>query len=199
MIAHSRSGHPAVFLDRDGTLNVEKGGVRRPQELELIPGVAQALIALRNAGFCLVVVTNQSIIARGQASESDLAAIHQRLERELGKAGAYLDAIYVCPHHPDRGFPGERVDLKIACDCRKPGIGLVERARHDLQIDLSASWMIGDQTRDVEMARRAGLRSVLLQTGAAGRDGQFRCAADYVAPDLTRATAFILGQEALTT
>lgn len=192
MNVHSKSGRPAIFLDRDGTLNVERGGVCRPQDLELIPGVAQALIALRQAGFCLVVVTNQSVIARGQATERDLADVHRRLVRELGKAGASLDGIYVCPHHPDRGFPGERVDLKIACDCRKPGIGLVERARKDLEIDLSASWMIGDQTRDVEMARRAGLRSILLLTGTAGRDGQFQCSADYVAADLMGAAAFIL-------
>jgi len=195
--ARSARAQPAVFLDRDGTLNVEKGGVRRAEELELIPGVAEALVALRHAGFCLVVLTNQSVIARGQASENDLAAVHRRLEWQLGKAGAYLDAIYVCPHHPDRGFPGERADLKIACDCRKPGIGLVERARRDLAIDLSASWMIGDQTRDVEMARRAGLRSILVQTGAAGGDGQFACAADYVAPDLERAADIVLaGQRA---
>lgn len=194
-LAHSSQGRPAVFLDRDGTLNVETGGVRRPQQLELIPGVAEALIALRRAGFCLVVVTNQSVVARGEASESDLAAVHRRLEWELGKAGAYLDGIYVCPHHPDRGFPGERADLKIACDCRKPATGLVERARRELGIDLSASWMIGDQTRDIEMARRAGLRSILLQTGAAGRDGQFQCAADHVAPDLGAAAAFVLSQQ----
>ena len=193
-IAHSSRGRPAVFLDRDGTLNIEKGGVRRAEELELIPGVAEALIALRHAGFYLVVLTNQSVVARGQASESDVAAVHRRLEWELGKAGAYLDGIYVCPHHPDRGFPGERADLKIACDCRKPATGLVERACRELGIDLSASWMIGDQTRDVEMARRAGLRSILVQTGAAGRDGQFQCPADYVAPDLQRAAAFVLAE-----
>ncbi len=96
-------------------------------------------------------MTNQPIVARGEATEAELAAVHRRLEWELGKAGAYLDGIYVCPHHPDRGFPGERADLKIACDCRKPATGLVERARRDLGIDLSPSWMIGDQTRDVEI------------------------------------------------
>ncbi len=196
-IARSSRGRPAVFLDRDGTLNVEKGGVRRAEDLEVMPGVAEALIALRRAGFCLVVLTNQSIIARGEASESDVAAVHRRLELELGKAGVHLDAIYLCPHHPDRGFPGERADLKIACDCRKPATGLVERARRDLGIDLSASWMIGDQTRDVEMARRAGLRSILLQTGVAGRDGQFQCAADYVAPDLKRAAELVLSRQGL--
>src|SRR5262249_8318179 len=103
-----------------------------------------------------------------------------------------LDGIYVCPHHPDAGFAGERSDLKIACDCRKPAIGLVERACRDLSIDASKSWMIGDQTRDVEMARRAGLRSVLLQTGSAGHDGYFECNADHVVPDLRRAAELVL-------
>jgi D,D-heptose 1,7-bisphosphate phosphatase len=185
---------PAVFLDRDGTLNIERGGVRRPEELELFPGVAEALIALRHAGFSLVVLTNQPVIARGETSERDLAAVHRRLEWELGKAGAYLDGIYVCPHHPDAGFPGERAELKIRCDCRKPSTGLLERACRDLSIDISKSWMIGDQTRDIELARRAGLRSVLLQTGAAGRDGRFQCAADHVAPDLRRAADYVLAK-----
>ena len=182
-IAHSSRGRPAVFLDRDGTLNIEKGGVRRAEELELLPGVAEALIASAACGVSPVVLTNQSVVARGQASESDVAAVHRRLEWELGKAGAYLDGYLCLPASSGSRLPGLRVDLKIACDCRKPATGLVERARRDLAIDLSTSWMIGDQTRDVEMARRAGLRSILVQTGAAGRDGQFQCPADYVAPN----------------
>jgi D,D-heptose 1,7-bisphosphate phosphatase len=193
-IALTKSGrsHPAVFLDRDGTLNIDKGHLRRPQDLELFPGVGEALTALRHAGFSLVVLTNQPVIARGEATESDVAAIHRHLEWELGKLGAYLDGIYVCPHHPDSGFAGERADLKIACDCRKPATGLVERACRELVIDASRSWMIGDQTRDVEMARRAGLRSILLQTGAAGLDGRFQCHADHVVPDLKRAAELVL-------
>lgn len=190
--AQTAGDRPAVFLDRDGTLNAEKNGVRRPQDLEILPGVAEALIALRRAGFSLVVLTNQPVVARGEASEAELAAVHRRLEWELGKAGAYLDGIYVCLHHPDGGFPGERADLKIACDCRKPATGLLERARRGLGIDLSRSWVIGDQTRDVEMARRAGIRSVLVQTGAGGHDGSFPCAADCVAADLARAAALVL-------
>lgn len=195
-IAHSHRPRPVVFLDRDGTLNVEKGGVRRPQDLELLPNVADALIALRRGGFGLVVLTNQSIVAHGKINESDVAVIHRRLEWELGKAGAYFDGIYVCPHHPDGGFPGERADLKIVCDCRKPATGLVERARRELAIDLANSWMIGDQTRDIELARRAGLRSILVQTGAAGGDGRFACVADHVAADLQIAAALILAETA---
>ena len=197
--AQMRRERPAVFLDRDGTLNVEKGGVRHPEELELFPGAGAALSALRHAGFYLVVLTNQPVIARGEASEADIAAVHRRLEWELGKAGAYLDGIYMCPHHPDRGFPGERVELKIACDCRKPSTGLVERACRDLAIDRSRSWMIGDQTRDIEMARRAGLRSILLQTGAAGGDGRFQSTAEHVAADLTRAVTLVLADKAVQT
>jgi D,D-heptose 1,7-bisphosphate phosphatase len=190
--AQSQHGRRAVFFDRDGTLNVEKGNLRSPQDMELLPGVSDALIALRRAGFSLVVLTNQPVVARGEATEEDLAAIHRRLEWELGKAGAYLDGIYVCLHHPDSGFPGERADLKVKCDCRKPATGLVDRACRELSIDASQSWMIGDQTRDVEMARRAGLRSILVQTGAAGRDGRFQCDADHIAPDLKSAAELVL-------
>ena len=188
----SRRFRAAVFFDRDGTLSVEKGFLRTPEDFELLPGAGPALIALRRAGFRLVVLTNQPVLARGEASEADIAAIHCRLEWDLGKEGAYLDGIYVCPHHPDPGFPGERSELKISCDCRKPAIGLFERACRDLRIDPAGSWMIGDQTRDIEMARRAGLRSILVQTGEAGRDGRYKTAPDYIVGDIAAAAGVIL-------
>ena len=191
-IENSNRRRPAVFFDRDGTLNCEKGGLRSPEQLELVAGAGPALRSLREAGFLLVVLTNQPVIARGEASEADVAAIHRRLEWELGKQGAYLDAIYFCPHHPDSGFAGERPDLKIHCECRKPGQGLFEQACRDLDIDPPGSWMIGDQTRDIETARRAGLHSILVRTGMAGRDGRFPCAPDHIADDLAGAADFIL-------
>jgi histidinol-phosphate phosphatase family protein len=154
--------------------------------------VGATLRALRQTGFRLVVLTNQPVIARGEATEREVAAIHRKLEWDLGKEGAYLDAIYICPHHPDRGFPGERVELKTPCECRKPGTKLLEQACHDLGIDAANSWIIGDQSRDIEMARRAGLRSVLVRTGAAGRDGKFAASPDHIADDLTAAAAVIL-------
>lgn len=184
----------AIFLDRDGTLNIEKGHLRKPDDLELLPGVGDTLRSLRQAGFRLVIITNQSVIARGEASEADVAAIHRRLEWELGRSGAFVDAIYICPHHPDRGFPGERADLKIVCDCRKPATGLIDRACRDMQIDIASSWLIGDQKRDIETARRAGLRSVLVQTGKAGGDGEFAAAPDYIATDLSAAARMILAK-----
>jgi D,D-heptose 1,7-bisphosphate phosphatase len=183
---------PAVFLDRDGTLNVECGFLRTAKELELLPGVGAALKSLRQGGFRLVLVTNQPVVARGEASADDVAEVHRRLEWELGIAGAYLDGIYVCPHHPDAGFPGERPELKIPCACRKPGTALIDQACDELEIDRDQSWMIGDQTRDIEMARRAGLKSVLVRTGAAGMDGQYAATPDWIADDLTAAASVIL-------
>jgi D,D-heptose 1,7-bisphosphate phosphatase len=185
------AGRAAVFLDRDGTLNVERGYICRPDDLELIAGVGPALRRLREAGFRLVVVTNQAAVARGVASEAEIARVHRRLEWALGREGAYLDAIYLCPHHPDAGFPGERPELKIVCDCRKPAPGLVERACRDFNIDPAASWMVGDHTRDIEMARRAGLRSVLVRTGHAGADGDYDVRPDHIAADLPAAAEII--------
>lgn len=187
----SDPAHAAVLLDRDGTLNVDGGRLRSAAGLKLIPGVGAALKSLRHAGFRLAILTNQPVIARGDASEAEVAAIHRRLEWELGKHGAYVDAIYVCPHHPDAGFPGERAELKIACDCRKPATGLFELARRDLNIDPARSWMVGDQTGDVEMARRAGLRSILVRTGMGGRDGRYPAAPDHVEDDLAGAAEVI--------
>lgn len=191
-LQNSGQGQPAIFLDRDGTLNVEKGNLRTPEELEMLPRVGPTLRALRQAGFRLVILTNQPVIARGEATERDVAAVHRKLVWEIGKEGAYLDAIYLCPHHPKRGFPGERVDLKIECECRKPGTKMVEQACRDLGIDAAQSWMVGDRTVDIEMARRAGLRSILLRTGAAGQDGKYSVSPDYVVDDITAAAAIIL-------
>jgi D,D-heptose 1,7-bisphosphate phosphatase len=179
--------YPAVFLDRDGTLNVEKGGLRKPEDLELLPGVGAALRRLREGGYRLVVLTNQSVIARGEASETDVAAIHRRLEQELAKEGAYLDGIYLCPHHPERGVPGERPELKIACECRKPGIGLLTRAAEELHLDLMRSWMVGDQPTDIQMARRAFLRCVFIV-----HDRGRLYPADFIAGDLAVAANIIL-------
>jgi histidinol-phosphate phosphatase family protein len=159
--------------------------------LHLIPGAGAALKRLREAGFLLIVVTNQPVIARGETTLAGLADIHRKLEWELGKAGAFIDALYFCPHHPDAGFPGELPELKIACDCRKPATGLIEAACRDFAIDHAASWMVGDSTRDVEMARRAGLRSVLVRTGNGGEDGRYDVRADHVVADITAAAELI--------
>lgn len=188
---------PAIFLDRDGTLNVEKGHLRTTEDLELLPGVGTVLRTFRQAGYRLIVLTNQPVIARGAATEAEVATIHRKLEWELGKAGAYLDAIYVCPHHPEKGFAGERPELKIHCECRKPGTKMLEQACQDFPIDLANSWMIGDHARDIEMARRAGLQSILLCADSCDRDQRFSPAPDYIATNLTEASDFVLQQKEL--
>lgn len=189
-----RSKRPAIFLDRDGTLNFDHSFINRPEQIGLIGGAAEAVRRINSAGPLAVVVTNQSVIARGECSEAEMERIHGRLEGLLGEGGAFLDRIYYCPHHPDVGFPGERPDLKIVCNCRKPATGMVEQATADMNIDLSRSWVIGDTTADFMLARRSGIRSIGVATGAAGLDGKYPAEADYHAADVASAVAFILDQ-----
>ncbi|MDX2253707.1 MAG: lipopolysaccharide heptosyltransferase II, partial [Nitrospira sp.] len=144
-----------IFLDRDGTLNPDPGYIRSPDQFELFPGVAQALAKLARAGARLIVVTNQSGVARGLFSIGELEAVHAKLLRLLGEAGATLDALYVCPHHPDD-----------SCNCRKPNTGLIDQAVRERAVDLTRSYLIGDHVRDVELAKRVGSRSILVTTGA---------------------------------
>jgi D,D-heptose 1,7-bisphosphate phosphatase len=153
----------AVFLDRDGTINKFNGFVTRPEELALIDGAAEAIGCINRLGYLAIVITNQPVIARGEASLEDLEMIHNKMESELGKAGAYVDDIFFCPHHPDKGFPGERPEYKIDCDCRKPKPGLLFKAAEKYNIDLSRSYMAGDDKRDVEAGRAAGCMPVLLR------------------------------------
>ncbi len=182
----------AVFLDRDGTLIVDRDNLRNTEGLELLPGVAEAIHDLNHHAWRTVVVTNQPVVAKGWCDEAGLQQIHNKLETLLGLEHAFLDRIYHCPHHPDAGFPGERPELKIRCDCRKPATGLIQRAVAELNIDLAQSWFIGDTTIDVQTARNAGLRSILVRTGAGGKDGRHDVQADHVAADLKEAVAIVL-------
>lgn len=187
-----RNPRSCIFLDRDGTINREIDTVRRAEELEFLPGVPEAIRRINKSEFLAVVATNQPAIAKGFMSEDDLAGVHARVEMELGRTHAYLDRIYFCPHHPEKGFAGERPELKIACQCRKPGIGMIEQARRELNIDLSPSWLIGDRTVDVMTARNAGLRSVLLRTGFAGADAKYDVTPDLECESLEEAVRRIL-------
>lgn len=185
---------PAVFLDRDGTLNKEADGLRSIDQLELLPGVAEAVQALNRSGLRVVVVTNQPVIAKGYVTEAELKGIHNKLESLLGLEHAYVDRIYHCPHHPERGFPGERPELKIECECRKPNAGMLLRAARELNLDLSRSWMVGDTTVDMLCARNAGVKSVLVRTGHGGRDGRFNVQPDYSFDTLGEAARLIVQQ-----
>lgn len=154
-----------VFLDRDGTLNKYVGFLRNIDELELIDGVTEAIRKINESGYLAIVATNQPVIARGEVTFDELSEIHNKLETLLGQEGAYLDAIYYCPHHPHKGYEGEVPELKIECECRKPKPEMLLRAAKDFNIDLSASYMVGDGDNDVQCAINAGCKPILLTEG----------------------------------
>ena len=152
----------AIFLDRDGTINRQNGFVSKPEQLELLPCAAEAIKKINKSEFLAIVVTNQPVIARGDATFEELRLIHDKLETELGKEGAFIDALYFCPHHPDKGFEGERPEYKTNCLCRKPNPGMIFNAAEDFNIDLSESYIIGDGKNDVTAGKNAGLKECFL-------------------------------------
>lgn len=155
----------AVFLDRDGVINREVNLLNKPEEMELLPGAADAIRYINSKGYLAVVVTNQPVIARNLCSLEELDYIHATLETLLGKEQAYLNGLYYCPHHPDKGYPEERPEYKIVCDCRKPKPGMLLKAASDWNIDLSESYMIGDSDRDIQAGHAAGVKeSILIPT-----------------------------------
>lgn len=185
-------GKRAAFLDRDGTINAERGYITRPEDLALIDGAAAAVRALNEAGLLVVVLSNQSGVARGLMTEQDLARVHERLEELLVAEGALLDGAYYCPNY------WEGVEERFTRDtsCRKPSTGMVDQAVRDLDIDASTSFMVGDHSTDIELANRAGITAVLVQTGH-GREEKTETEGEdlsiaHVAPDLPEAVVWIL-------
>ena len=182
----------AIFLDRDGTMNVSKGFISNADDLELIPGTVEAIKAINKSGALAIVITNQPVIARGECSFEELHNIHNKLKTLLGEKGAFVDDIFYCPHHPDKGFEGEVPELKFDCECRKPKTGMIDEAVKKYNIDLSKSYMVGDSTMDLELARNAGVKSVLVDTGFAGNDGKYDRSCDIEAKDLLDAVEKII-------
>lgn len=178
----------AVFLDRDGTINEEVNYLGSPEGWRLLPRAGEAIHQLNVRGWQVVLITNQSGVGRGYYTEQDVQAVHERMDADLARAGARLDGIYYCPHHPDAG-----------CDCRKPHTLLFEQAARELNIDLTRSYAVGDKLSDLEPGRRLGCRTVLVLTGH-GRDHlalarQHGAHIDYVADDLYRAVEWIKSRE----
>ncbi len=183
----------AVFLDRDGTVNEEVGYLSDLKQLKLVPGAGTAIKKLNDAGFLVVLVTNQSGIARGYFSESLVHETHALLQQMLRNEGARLDGIYFCPHHPTEG----KTHYTMECECRKPGTGLIDRAARDLDIDVKQSYVVGDKWSDVELGQRAGARTILVRSGFAQDDpGNARprhlADPDFIAHTLTDAAEWIL-------
>jgi len=176
----------AVFLDRDGTINEEREYLYRIEECRFLPGVKDAVKLLNAAGYLVVVVTNQSGVARGYYSENDLEKLHQFMEKEFADSGARIDGWYYCPHHP--GFPAE----SAPCDCRKPLPGMLLAAAVELGIELSSSWMVGDKNADMEAGLAAGCRSILVRTGYGAAEAAVAPAGAIIADDLLAAVDLIL-------
>ena len=155
-------GNAAIFLDRDDTIIEDPGYINDPEQVKLLPGVTDALSQLKKMGYKLVVVTNQSAVARGMVSEEVLEEIHERLRKLLGRKRVYLDGIYYCPYHPEAVIPKYRRDS----DFRKPNPGMLFQAAEELGIDLKESWMIGNSYTDVAAGVNAGCRTILIRSSA---------------------------------
>jgi D-glycero-D-manno-heptose 1,7-bisphosphate phosphatase len=168
----------AVFLDRDGTINVEVGYLSRPEDFALIEGSAGAVKRLNDAGLLVVVVSNQSGVARGYFGEEDVRRVNEKMVRELERSGARLDAIYYCPHYPE----GAVEEYRVACNCRKPEPGMIRRAEAELNIDASISYVVGDHRGDILLAKNVGARSILVVTGH-GADELEKLRLEGVEPD----------------
>lgn len=175
----------AVFLDRDGVINKYVGFLRNIDDFELLDGVSKAIRKINESGYLAIVVTNQPVIARGEVSFAELTEIHNKMETLLGEDGAYLDAIYFCPHHPDKGFDGEIPELKFDCDCRKPKPGMLIKAAREFNIDLTKSWMVGDSDSDIMAGKNAGCSTVLI-----GESDENMCASN-----LLEAVDYIIGRK----
>ncbi len=182
----------AVFLDRDGTIIEDLNYLKDPDRVLLLPGAVEALRLLQNAGYLLVVITNQSGVARGFFDEAACRAVDRRFQQMLAAEGVTVSASYYCPH-----LPGAAVaEYDVECECRKPAPGLFEKAAREFGVDCSRSWAVGDSLRDIIPAKELGARTVLVLTGKGTReaaDDRCRGAADFVAENLAEATKVILG------
>jgi D-glycero-D-manno-heptose 1,7-bisphosphate phosphatase len=183
----------ALFIDRDGTLVHPRHYPSRPEDLVLYDGIGARLQAIQQAGFKLVVITNQSGIARGYFSEDDLAAMHAHLRDALAAHSVWIDAIYYCPHHVDGSIPR----LAVRCNCRKPQPGMLLQAAGELSIDLTRSWFLGDILDDVEAGNRAGCRTILVDIGSEPPPTNSLRSPDYVAPDTVHALAIVAALEGI--
>lgn len=184
-----------IFLDRDGTINQYLGLISDEEHIILIDGAAKAIKKINEMGYLAIIVTNQPVVARGLCTLGQVELFHKKIETLLGEAGAYVDDIVFCPHHPHKGYPDENLQYKVVCSCRKPGIGMIEKMREKYNIDLLGSYMIGDTTTDIMTGINAGLKTVLLKTGEGGKDGKYQVVSDLEAVDLLQAVNLIIEHE----
>lgn len=185
---NKKNTRACIFLDRDGVINKDMGTNPIPSNFELLPNVAKSIKKINKSTYLTVIVTNQPMIAKGFVSVDEVEQTNKKLETLLGKEHCYIDRIYYCPHHPEKGFKGEVESLKISCSCRKPNPGMLLQAAKDLNIDFATSWMIGDSWRDIEAGKRVGCKTIYISNDNNLID------ADFVVNDLKNAVNIILGE-----
>ena len=183
-----------IFLDRDGTINKFVGFLRNIDDIALEKNVSEGIKAINRSSYLTIVITNQPVIARGEVSVDELKSFHNKIETLLGKDGAYIDDLFYCPHHPDKGYDGEVKELKIVCDCRKPKIGLLLKAKEKYNIDLAKSFFVGDSTTDIKTGINAQMKTVLVKSGQKGEDKLYDVSPDYLIDDLGQISK-IIGEE----
>ncbi|BCJ92964.1 histidinol phosphate phosphatase [Anaerocolumna cellulosilytica] len=184
-----------IFLDRDGTLNIHKGFIDNEIDFELEKNAAEAVKLINDSGYLAIVVTNQPVVARGQCSIEDVNNIHKKMASLLGDQGAFLDDIIFCPHHPDKGYPEEKIEYKVVCNCRKPNTGMIDLMVQKYNIDKEKSFIIGDTTSDILTGIKSGLSTVIVQTGEGGRDRKYSVSPDKEAVDILDAVKQIVNNK----
>lgn len=183
----------AFFLDRDGVINKEVGNLSRVQDFKMYPFAPEAIQKIHQAGYLAIIITNQPMVAKGFMTEKEVEGIHEKLQTDLAAHGQKIDAIYYCPHHPEKGFEGEVPELKISCNCRKPKTGMIGKAQQDFNIDLVASFFIGDTTTDAKTAQNLGIPFVGVKTGYGMKDDKYPLEKEFpIQKDLLGAIDFLL-------
>lgn len=189
-----RNHQRCIFLDRDGTINKYCNLISKEEDFELEENAAEAIKKINESGYLAIVITNQPVVARGLCEIKDVENIHCKMQVLLGEKGAYLDDIAFCPHHPDKGYPEENVIYKIECTCRKPLTGMINLMKEKYNIDILNSYMVGDSTVDIQTGKNAGLRTIMVTTGEAGKDEKYNVVADYIAGNIMEAVDIVLSQ-----
>lgn len=189
-----RNLRPCIFLDRDGTINKERGYISKHKNFELLPKAAEAIKLINDSNYLAVLITNQPVIARGESSIKNLKLIHNKMEFLISEKKAFLDRIYFCPHHPDKGYKGEKLKYKINCNCRKPKTGLFKLAMKDLNIDMNNSWIIGDSFRDIEAGNKLGINSIYISNKSL-EDFDLPIKSSFIEKDLYEAVKKIFSQK----
>lgn len=191
------SSRKTVFLDRDGILNKEVNYLFSPRQVHFLPGVSDGIKKLNNYNIVVIVVTNQPVVARGLASIKDVKQINNFLVNLLNKEHAYINAVYFCPHHPERDHPDiplYAMKYRIECECRKPKVAMLRKAIEDFNINLKSAYIVGDRTADIKAGENLGIKTILIKTGYEGRDNKYPIMPDYVSKDFSHAVDIIINQ-----